>query len=62
VVALVLLAALVAFVLKNSEAVAVSFVLFDAPGLLAWWLRVTAPGGGHLARRLLECSRPPSCR
>ncbi|MDA8149067.1 MAG: LapA family protein [Actinomycetota bacterium] len=57
VVALVLLAALVAFVLKNSEAVAVSFVLFDAHVRLIWVLLVTAIVGGVLDRLVLWWSR-----
>ncbi len=54
---LVLLAALVAFVLKNSEEVTVSFVLFDAHVRLIWVFLVTAIAGGVLDRLVLWWSR-----
>jgi len=57
VVALVLLAALVAFVLKNSEEVTVSFVFFDAHVRLIWVFLVTAIVGGVLDRLVLWWSR-----
>jgi len=54
---LVLLAALVAFVLKNSEEVTVSFVFFDAHVRLIWVFLVTAIVGGVLDRLVLWWSR-----
>ncbi len=56
VAALIIVAVLVAFVVKNSETVNVSFVFFSASVRLIWVLLVTALLGA-LADRLLQWRR-----